>query len=206
MGHVLGGIALGVMVGYPFGGLMYDKVGPATPFLIIAVAIAMLLLGQALLFPFMLTSCTGQRVTSVTRLLTDKFIILVASSICISTSVMAMLEPCLPIWLMDTIHPEKWQLGMVFIPDSLGYMIGTNCFAVISLRVGRYKVALLSQILVGVCCLGITYAHQMVDLVLPHLGVGLGIGIIDSSLMPLLAMLVEARHVAEYGSVFAIGN
>ena len=119
---------------------------------------------------------------------------------------MAMLEPCLPIWLMDNIHPKKWQLGTVFIPDSLGYMIGTNCFAVISLKVGRYKVALLSLLLVGLCCLGVTYAHQMLDLVLPHFGLGLGIGIIDSSLMPMLAMLVETRHVAEYGSVFALGN
>ena len=62
--------------------------------------------------------------------------------------------------LMPT-RPKKWQLGTVFLPDSLGwvflngqcfqiriswensyerYMLGTNCFAVISLRVGRYKV------------------------------------------------------------------
>lgn len=206
MGHVLGGIALGVMVGYPFGGLLYDQVGAATPFLLISLAIAGLLLAQALLFPFVVTYCTGERATTMVNLLSDKYIILVATAICISTSVMAMLEPCLPIWLMDNIHPKKWQLGTVFIPDSLGYMIGTNCFAVISLKVGRYKVALLSLLLVGLCCLGVTYAHQMLDLVLPHFGLGLGIGIIDSSLMPLLAMLVETRHVAEYGSVFAIAQ
>ena len=61
---------------------------------------------------------------------------------------------------------------------------------------------------------------SMLDLVLPHFGLGLGIGIIDSrltleniknrffqnlSLMPLLALLVERRHVAQYGSVYAIG-
>ena len=73
-------------------------------------------------------------------------------------------------------------------------MLGTNCFAVISLRVGRYKVglhwrprkfhlcanhiqisdqipfplydilsdqvALLAQLLVGLCCCGITFAHR----------------------------------------------
>ena len=48
---------------------------------------------------------------------------------------MAMLEPCLPIWLMSTIHPEKWQLGTVFLPDSLGYLLGTNFFAVPALEV-----------------------------------------------------------------------
>ena len=48
---------------------------------------------------------------------------------------MAMLEPCLPIWLMSTIRPEKWQLGTVFLPDSVGYLLGTNFFAVPALEV-----------------------------------------------------------------------
>ena len=52
-----------------------------------------------------------------------------------STTAMAMLEPCLPIWLMSTIHPEKWQLGTVFLPDSAGYLLGTNFFAVPALEV-----------------------------------------------------------------------
>ena len=72
MGHVLGGIALGVMLGYPFGGVLYDRIGAATPFVLLSFAIALLLLGQALLFPFILTSRTGEKITSVTRLLSDK--------------------------------------------------------------------------------------------------------------------------------------
>ena len=72
MGHVLGGIALGVMVGYPFGGVLYDRVGAVTPFVLLSLAIALLLLAQALLFPFILTSRTGEKLTSVTRLLSDK--------------------------------------------------------------------------------------------------------------------------------------
>ena len=73
MGHVLGGIALGVMVGYPFGGLLYDQVGAATPFLLISLAIAGLLMAEALLFPFVVTTCTGERATAMSRLLSDKY-------------------------------------------------------------------------------------------------------------------------------------
>lgn len=36
MGYVLGGIAAGVLIGYPFGGFFYDFVGKTAPFLIIA--------------------------------------------------------------------------------------------------------------------------------------------------------------------------
>ena len=65
---------------------------------------------------------------------------------------------------------------------------------------------MLSLLMVGICTIGVTYASQMVDLVLPHVGIGLGIGIVDSSLMPMLANLVDTRHKAVYGSVYAIGK
>ena len=46
----------------------------------------------------------------------------------------------------------------------------------------------------------------MWQLILPHFGLGLGLGVVDSSLMPLLAKLVEDRHVGAYGSVFAVSQ
>jgi DHA1 family solute carrier family 18 vesicular amine transporter 1/2 len=39
MGIVLGSMALGVLLGYPFGSLLYDFVGKMAPFLIISAAV-----------------------------------------------------------------------------------------------------------------------------------------------------------------------
>ena len=44
--------------------------------------------------------------TSWHRLLSDGHIVLIAGAIWLSTSTMAILEPCLPIWLMDNIKPR----------------------------------------------------------------------------------------------------
>ena len=95
---------------------------------------------------------------------------------------MAMLEPCLPIWLMSTIRPEKWQLGTVFLPDSAGYLLGTNFFAVPALEVrsltslfvdddlspfvnhfqfGRHRLAMASLLLVGGSSIMVTFARNM---------------------------------------------
>lgn len=41
MGVVLGSIALGVLLGYPFGSLVYDFVGKSAPFIVIALFVAM---------------------------------------------------------------------------------------------------------------------------------------------------------------------
>ena len=50
-------------------------------------------------------------------------------------------------------------------------------------------------------------ATSILGLALPHFMLGLGIGIIDSALMPLLATLVdEEEHGKAYGSVYAIGG
>ena len=37
MGFVLGGIAMGVLIGYPMGGILFDFVGEAFPFVILVL-------------------------------------------------------------------------------------------------------------------------------------------------------------------------
>ncbi|XP_023226940.1 synaptic vesicular amine transporter-like [Centruroides sculpturatus] len=133
-------------------------------------------------------------------------IIVVVGAICISTSAMSILEPCLPIWLIEVMSPPKWQLGLVFIPDSLGYLIGTNFFGPISFKFGRWLTAMLSLFLVGACATTIPFAVHVTHLLLPHFGIGLGIGVADAALMPLLASLVDKRHVSVYGSVYALAQ
>ena len=46
----------------------------------------------------------------------------------------------------------------------------------------------------------------MWHLALPHFGLGLGIGVVDSALMPLLAFLVDERKSGAYGAVYAIAQ
>lgn len=97
---------------------------------------------------------------------------------------------------------QKWQLGTVFIPDSVGYLIGTNFFGVIAYQYGRSKVAILAMFVVGVSAILIPSASTMSQLIVPHLGMGLGIGVADAALVPLLASLVDRN--GSYGPVYSI--
>jgi DHA1 family solute carrier family 18 vesicular amine transporter 1/2 len=38
MGHVLGGIAAGVLIGYPLGGVLFEFLGESAPFIVISFA------------------------------------------------------------------------------------------------------------------------------------------------------------------------
>ena len=103
----------------------------------------------------------------------------------------------------------------MFIPDSVGYFVGANYFAVVSLRVGRHGAAMAAMVAVGIAAIMVQfklrergsvidfcfYLHSqvpqspdMIWLMLPHFVLGLGIGVVDSALMPLLADLVDERH------------
>nr|KAF7439473.1 hypothetical protein H0235_001864 [Vespula pensylvanica] len=177
MGFVLGSIALGVLLGYPIG-------------------------LQILTLDIQTDIESSNHETDWRQLLSDPFVIIIAGAIWCSTSPMAILEPCLPIWLRTHIKPKKWQLGTVFIPDSVGYLIGTNFFGMIAYRYGRSRVAILAMLLVGITAILIPSAMTMSQLIFPHFGMGLGIGIADAALVPLLASLVDQN--GNYGPVYSI--
>jgi MFS transporter, DHA1 family, solute carrier family 18 (vesicular amine transporter), member 1/2 len=49
-------------------------------------------------------------------------------------------------------------------------------------------------------------ATSINHLIIPNAGLGFAIGMVDSSMMPELGYLVDIRHTAVYGSVYAIGD
>ncbi|XP_058464275.1 synaptic vesicular amine transporter-like [Malaya genurostris] len=220
MGTILGSIAVGVLVGYPFGGIAYDVVGKAAPFHILSALCLIVLLVQFITLDFSMRHQSSSAIiehgnSKWIPLLTDKLILVIIGAIWISTSAMSILEPCLPLWMMDVLHPKKWQLGTVFIPDSIGYWIGTNFFGGIAYKCGQIKVAILALLLVGISCILIPSAVTVLGLLLPHFGLGLGIGVLDAALIPLLATIVESQCSSDnesdicdsppnYGAVYAI--
>lgn len=71
-----------------------------------------------------------------------------AGAITFANMGIAMLEPSLPIWMMDTMHAGRWKQGVTFLPASVSYLIGTNLFGPLGHRMGRY------------CCLDIQAPAQ----------------------------------------------
>ncbi|XP_041598641.1 synaptic vesicular amine transporter isoform X2 [Vulpes lagopus] len=206
MGIALGGLAMGVLVGPPFGSVLYEFVGKTAPFLVLA---ALVLLDGAIQLCVLQPSRVqpeSQKGTPLTTLLKDPYILIAAGSICFANMGIAMLEPALPIWMMETMCSRKWQLGIAFLPASISYLIGTNIFGMLAHKMGRWLCALLGMIIVGISILCIPFAKNIYGLIAPNFGVGFAIGMVDSSMMPIMGYLVDLRHVSVYGSVYAIAD
>ncbi|KAI2654321.1 Synaptic vesicular amine transporter [Labeo rohita] len=200
IGIALGGLAMGVLVGPPFGSVMYEFVGKTAPFLILAVLAV--LDGALQLFVLQPSKVEpeSQKGTSLITLMKDPYILIAAGSICFANMAIAMLEPALPIWMMETMCPRKWQLGVAFVPASISYLIGTNIFAVLAHKMGRWLCSLIGMLLVGISILCVPLAKDIYGLIVPNFGVGFAIGMVDSSMMPIMGYLVDLRHVSVYGS------
>ncbi|XP_015250742.1 PREDICTED: chromaffin granule amine transporter-like [Cyprinodon variegatus] len=151
--------------------------------------------------------CVFQSVegTPLLTLLKDPYILISAGSLCFANMGVAILEPTLPIWMMQTMCSPKWQLGMAFLPASISYLIGTNLFGVLANKMGRGPclLLLLSMHHVLLC---VPFATSIYGLIGPNGGLGFAIGMVDSSMMAIMAYLVDIRHASVYGSVYAIAD
>ncbi|XP_042360268.1 synaptic vesicular amine transporter-like [Plectropomus leopardus] len=139
MGISFTGLALGLIAGAPFGSVMYEFVGKMAPFLVLAV-IAVLGGGlHVLIFQPSQVQAKMEKGTPLLTLLKDPYILISAGAICSTTMVIATIETSLPIWMMKTMCASQWQLGTVFLPDSISYLIASNIFGYLSQKYsGRY--------------------------------------------------------------------
>ncbi|XP_044516762.1 chromaffin granule amine transporter isoform X1 [Gracilinanus agilis] len=206
MGIALGGLALGVLVGAPFGSLMYEFVGKPAPFLILALlalmdgALQLCILQPSKICP------ESSKGTPMLTLLRDPYILVAAGSLCFANMGVAILEPTLPIWMLQTMCSPKWQLGLAFLPASVSYLIGTNLFGVLANKMGRWLCSLIGMLVVGISLLCVPLAQNILGLIGPNGGLGFAIGMVDSSMMPIMGHLVDLRHTSVYGSVYAIAD
>ncbi|MEE6509221.1 hypothetical protein FKM82_025001 [Ascaphus truei] len=206
MGIALGGLALGVLTGAPFGSVMYEFVGKSSPFLILAVlalldgALQLCILRPATFSP------ESSAPTSFFNLLKDPYILVAAGCLCFANMGVGMLEPTLPIWMMETMCSPNWQLGVAFLPASIAYLICTNLFGILSHKIGRWLCCLLGMLLAGISLLCIPLAANIYQLIIPNGGIGIGLGMVDSSIMPIMGHLVDLRHTSVYGGVYAISD
>ncbi|XP_013168635.1 PREDICTED: chromaffin granule amine transporter-like [Papilio xuthus] len=212
--------AAGVLVGYPFGGSAYVLWSPAAPFQLICFA---LLLDLVLQYAFLREDgeyqiqCNQEnnkqaRPESMWAVSRRGGALECAGAVLLTTSVMAALEPCLPLWMLEKFRPERWQTGAAFLPDSLGYLIATSSLGGVTRLVGAERVALVGQITVGVAALAVPYATSVWGLATPQLCVGVGLGATDAALapallarrprrVPQLAALLQAAASAAYALV-----
>ncbi|XKL66410.1 hypothetical protein PGB90_009830 [Kerria lacca] len=122
----------------------------------------------------------------------------------IATIVTINIEACLPFWLIQNFNIEKWQQGLIFLPDSFGYLVSTSILGTLFRQLGNWKSTVIALSLVGINLIIIPNTSSLLQLSVPHFTIGLGIGTVNSNLIPILADYADTRKNTRYISVYAL--
>ncbi|CAB3399360.1 unnamed protein product [Caenorhabditis bovis] len=205
MGIALGGLALGVLVGPPYGGLLYQWSGKELPFVLLAL---LALFDGSLQFLVLQPKIDRGEPegSTIKQLAKDPYIIIAAGAITIGNLGIAMLEPSLPLWMMESWGASSLERGAAFLPASISYLIGTNIFGPLAHKIGRWLSSFIGLVVIGFSLLSVPSATSVAGLIIPNGLLGFSIGMIDASMFPLMGYLVDIRHVGVYGSIYAIAD
>lgn len=118
MAIALGGLALGVVIGPPFGGFMYEFVGKSSPFIVLSILALLDGLLQLMVLQPRVTE-NQEEGASLMTLIKDPYILVAAGAITFANTGIAILEPALPLWMMDTMQAKNWEQGVAFLPAAL---------------------------------------------------------------------------------------
>lgn len=178
IGLAMSGVAGGVIVGYPLGGSLYEFVGKSMPFAILtSIGVIQLLLQFTDLQESNDSLAIGFGTNhSFYDLLKDFRFIVLFGALLLPEVVIAAIEPTLPRFLEEKMKAEEWEVGAAFLPDSLGFLIGSSLFTNLARKIGRKLLTSASLLLMSACLIGSSYSRQVAHLILPQFGVGLGLG------------------------------
>ncbi|KAM4749111.1 chromaffin granule amine transporter-like [Rhinophrynus dorsalis] len=204
MGITLCGIAVGLLAGPPFGSVMYEFVGKSSPFLVLATLVLLDGIIQMCILKPTKFKPGSVPPTPYRELLSDPYILVAAGCLCIVNVTYGMLEPTLPIWMMQTMCSPRWQLGMAFFPAIATYLLCTNIFGILAHKMGRWLCTMLGMILMGISVMCIPLAPNIYILIGPSTSLGIGYGMVDTAIFPTMAQLVDLRHTSVYGGIYAI--
>ncbi len=66
------------------------------------------------------------------------------------------LEPSLPLYMMDTMEVERWQLGAAFLPATGSYIVGIFAFSCFGHLCHRWITAFVGMLITGATLVAVT--------------------------------------------------
>lgn len=215
LGIALAFISFGSLVAPPFGGTMYEFAGKAAPFIILAL----IALFDGTLMMFVMKPVRKERkelknihklpnATPIYKLIVDPYITVCAGCLVMANVSLAFIEPTITLWMKDTMDAPEWQVGIVWLPAFIPHLCGVIVTVKIAERHPdkQWLLAAIGLVMEGVSCMILPFCKTFSEVIIPLCVLCFGIALVDTAILPLMAHMVDVRHVSVYGSVYAIAD
>lgn len=210
LGIALAFISFGSLVAPPFGGILYQFVGKRVPFLILAcISLIDGILLLVVIKPFANRTRENMPVgTPIHRLMIDPYIAVVAGALTTCNIPLAFLEPTIANWMKTTMGASEWQMGLTWLPAFFPHVLGVYLTVKLAANYPQYQwfYGAIGMVIIGASSCTVPACKNFEQLIFPLCGLCFGIALVDTALLPTLALLVDLRHVSVYGSVYAIAD
>ncbi|XP_063819526.1 vesicular acetylcholine transporter [Pseudophryne corroboree] len=210
LGIALAFISFGSLVAPPFGGIFYQFVGKRVPFLVLAcISLIDGILLLVVIKPFANRTRENMPVgTPIHRLMIDPYIAVVAGALTTCNIPLAFLEPTIANWMKTTMGASEWQMGLTWLPAFFPHILGVYITVKLAANYPQYQwfYGAIGMVIIGASSCTVPACKSFEQLIVPLCGLCFGIALVDTALLPTLALLVDLRHVSVYGSVYAIAD
>lgn len=213
LGIALAFISFGSLVAPPFGGLLYEFCGKELPFILLSLVcladgILLLFVMQPVKQKAKESGVVRPEGTPIHILLKDPYIACCAGALIMANVSLAFLEPTISIWMQDHMEVDEWQIGMIWLPAFFPHVLGVWTTVKLADKYPnlQWAIAGVGLGMEGLSCLLVPFSTSFWGLFLPISGICFGIALVDTAILPLLAHIVDTRHVSVYGSIYAIAD
>jgi len=143
----------------------------------------------------------------ILTLASDPFIILMVAAQVVANSVIAMLEPVVPMWLASEFGIKPSGTGLAWMALTIAYAFFNFIVGRFGHVIGRTTVMTIGMFGLGCIVPVLPLCTNIIQVVACLAGVGTFLSTVSVSTMPVLSLLVETRHSEKlFGSVYALSD
>lgn len=216
MGVVITALALGSFMSVPFSGFLFEYAGKRVPFICLAI---LALLDATLLLLSWSNKCLGptsntksnlkpreEKKTPIWILLQDPYVLLCSLTLVMANLPLAFTQPNIAVWMKTTMGCTESEIGYVWLSGFVPHILGVYITVKLIKKYARNQFIFLmfGLTIEAISCLTIPFITNYFVLMIPIAVICFGYGLIDATVLPTVAYLVDTRHAKVYGSVYAI--
>lgn len=217
LGIVITSLALGSFMSVPFSGFMFEYVSKKSPFIALA---CLALFDAVLLLISIYQNCNtvkkfknketnhGKKIKKryIWTLFLDPYIAICSVSLIMANVPLAFTQPTIAIWMKKTMNATESQIGLIWLSGFLPHLLGVylTVYLIKYFSQHQWLFIIIGIVLEALSCLSIPFITSYNILFAPICIICFSYGLIDATVLPTMAFLVDTRHASLYGSVYAI--
>ncbi|MBK5345674.1 MFS transporter [Bacillus sp. TH22] len=205
LGTVITFMSAGTLLGAPVGGLLYEWGGYQLPFLL-AAGIALL---DGLARMFLLEDPPKDKEASsidILKIFKDFEVLKIFGVVLLGSSAISILEPTLPIYLMEHLGANTVHIGFLFGITTLAYGLASPIAGWLSDKSGTFSIMMIGLIILAAFLPLVTIPNSLVLEGVILFFLGAAAGLVLTPTLPELANSVDRLGGGAYATAFAVFN